>query len=93
MIIITLNCKVGDVVRITWADVGINHEYHPIGDIDNLISELKKDLTTTTYGEVLYIKDNEIAISYTRTADDARIIYLREELIESIEVLEPRKSL
>lgn len=89
----TINCEVGDIVKITWIDVGCNHDYYSIENIEKLMSEFRKEFTTITYGEVVYHKDNEIVVAYTRNERDARTIYLRKELIKSIEVLVPEKSL
>lgn len=93
VIIMMMDCEIGDVVRIKWIDIGANHEFYPVAKIENLIADMRKEFTMTTYGEIVYLKDNEIAVTYTRTKKDVRLIYLRKELIESLEVLEPRKSL
>lgn len=88
-----MNCKVGDIVKVVWVDVGADHEYHPIEKIEDIICDFRKDFEVVTFGEILYLRGNEIALTYSRTADEARIIYLRTELIKSLEVLEPRKTL
>ena len=94
MVIIMLeNCNIGDIVKITWVDIGANHEFYPLMYINDMITEIKAGCTMTTYGEIVYLKDNDIGVTYTRTKKDVRLIYLRQELIESIEVLEPRKLL
>ena len=84
-----MKCEVGDIVKVVWVDVGADHEYRPIEKIEDIICEFRKDFKVVTFGEILYLRDNEIALTYSRTADEARIIYLRLELIESIEVLTP----
>lgn len=88
-----MNCKVGDIAKVVWVDVGADHEYHPIEKIEDIICDFRKDFEVVTFGEILYLRGNEIALTYSRTADEARIIYLRTELIKSLEVLEPRKTL
>lgn len=74
-------------------DIGANHEYHPIEKIEELICEFRKDFEVVTFGEILYLRGNEIALTYSRTVDEARVIYLRTELITSVEVLTACKPL
>lgn len=93
VIFMIINCEIGDVVRIKWIDVGSSHEFYPVSKVNELLAEMKKDFTMTTYGEVVYLKGNDIGVTYTRTEKDIHLIYLRKELIESLEVLESRKSL
>lgn len=93
VMLMEVKCEIGDIVQVVWVDVGVNHEYYPIEKIEDLICEFREDFEVVTFGEVLYLKDNEIALAYSRNNENARVIYLRIELIKSLEVLEPRKVL
>jgi len=87
-----IDCKIGDIVKMIWIDVGAQHELYPISKIETLICEFREDFESCTYGEVIYFKNNEIAITYSRNDEKARVIYMRTELIKSINVLVPRQS-
>ena len=84
-----IKCKSGDIVKMIWRDVGAYNDYYPIEKIKDLIYEIREDFAVVSYGEVLYLKDNEIALAYSRNDSEARVIYMRTELIEYIEILVP----